>query len=488
MDHATAAYLRANSRAWRLLRADSAPLILHVLGQIFIVDNVRTIAEPDLLSRVDDLLYAVNRTLRDPDTDTAAYPRTARAYVDTWADPAAGWLRKFYPDGSSVAHYDASLDVEQAYTFVTGLGTRSFIGTESRLATIVDLLRDIVTGSDADPGARLAELHRRRDALDAQIAGFDATNPVDPVVLRDRYQHLASTARELLSDFRAVEENFRTLDRSIRADIAAWDGSKGELLDQIVGERHAIAGSDQGRSFQAFHDVLLSSARRDELTDLLERLVAIDSIEVDPALGRIHFDWLDAAERTQGTVRLLSEQLRRFLDDKVWLENRRVVELLRSIERAASAVRDLAPPPDQDLPDLPGTAPRLSLPFERPLYAVPTFTGLTATGPVEEDDELEWGALFEQIYVDPARLTATVRTALARRDQVGLTQLLTEHPVTQGVAELVGYLGLSEPDFDVVIDEESTDRVLVIDTDGRPRHVRMPRVTVVRSHARVGRG
>ena len=110
MDHATAAYLRANSRAWRLLRADSAPLILHVLGQIFIVDNVRTIAEPDLLSRVDDLLYAVNRTLRDPDTDTAAYPRTARAYVDTWADPAAGWLRKFYPDGSSVAHYDASLD------------------------------------------------------------------------------------------------------------------------------------------------------------------------------------------------------------------------------------------------------------------------------------------------------------------------------------------------------------------------------------------
>ena len=83
MDFETVAYLRANSRAWRLLRADTAPLAIHVLGTIFIVDNVRTIAESDLIARVDDLLYAVNaqtagtpqRTAPDavtpPDADTA---------------------------------------------------------------------------------------------------------------------------------------------------------------------------------------------------------------------------------------------------------------------------------------------------------------------------------------------------------------------------------------------------------------------------------
>lgn len=487
MDYSTTAYLRAHSRAWRLLRADTAPLVLHVLGTIFVHDNVRTIAEPDLVSRVDELLYAVNAATRDAraDPDAApAYPRSPRAYIDAWAAPEAGYLRKFYPEGSTVAHYDASLDVDKAYAFVTGLGDRTFIGTQSRLATIVDLLRTIVAGADADPGARLEELRRRRDEIDDQIAAFDGSAAVDPVALRDRYQHLAGTARELLSDFRAVEENFRALDRSIRADIAAWDGAKGELLDQIVGERHAISGSDQGRSFQAFHDVLLSSARREELTDLLERLVAVDVIEVDPALGRIHFDWLDAAERTQGTVRQLSEQLRRFLDDKVWLENRRVVELLRSIERTALTLRETTPAITTEVAS---TRPAISLPFERPLYAPPAFTGLDDRGPGDEEDpQLEWSALFDQVYVDQTRLADAVRQALARRDQVTLSQVLDQAPVTQGVAELVGYLSLAEDDFEVVLDETSHEHLTITDADGRTRAVRMPRTTLVRSRLGVG--
>lgn len=485
MDYGTAAYLRANSPAWRLLRADSAALILHVLGEIFIVDNVRTIAEPDLLARVDDLLYAVNTATLTPGGEPP-YPRSARGYVDTWADPAQGWLRKFYPEGSKVAHYDASAEVEKAYAFLSGLGARTFIGTSSRLQTIVELLRDIVTGADADPQARLRELHRRRDEIDAQIAAFDTSAPLDPVALRDRYQHLSATARELLSDFRAVEENFRTLDRSIRADIASWEGSRGELLDQIVGERHAIADSDQGRSFQAFHDVLLSSTRREELTELLERLLDVESIEVEASLGRIHFDWLDAAERTQQTVRQLSEQLRRFLDDKVWLENRRVVELLRSIERNALAVRDHSPTVTMALA---ASSPSFTLPLERPLYAPSTFTGVDSTGPVQDGDEaLAWEALFEQVYVDSARLVALVRDGLRRREQIGLAELVAANPVTQGVAEVVAYLGLTEDDFEVVLDESGQDVIDVTDEDGRTRSVRMPRAVLVRSRSRSGAG
>lgn len=481
MDYGTAAYLRANSPAWRLLRADTAPLVLHVLGQIFIADNVRTIAEPDFVTRVDDLLYAVN-TSTLAESGEPPYPRAARAYIDTWADPAQGWLRKFYPEGSKVAHYDASAEVEKAHAFVAGLGARTFIGTSSRLQTIVELLRDIVTGADSDPQARLRELRRRRDLLDAQIAAFDDDAPLDAVALRDRYQHLSATARELLSDFRAVEENFRSLDRSIRADIASWEGSRGELLDQIVGERHAIADSDQGRSFQAFHDVLLSSSRREELTDLLERLLTVAELDVDTSLGHIHFDWLDAAERTQQTVRQLSEQLRRFLDDKVWLENRRVVELLRSIERTALAVRDSSPTLTMHLA---GTSPSVALPLERPLYAPSTFTGIDSTAPLEDGaQDVQWEALFDQVHVDTTRLVATVRDSLRHDDQVGLADLLQSHPISQGVAELVGYLGLAEDDFELVIDETHQDVIPVTDDDGFARRVRMPRAVLVRSRSR----
>ena len=102
---------------------------------------------------------------------------------------------------------------------------------------------------------------------------------LDAVSQRDRYQQFSRTARELLSDFREVEENFRRLDRNLRQQIAGWYGSKGALLDEALGSRNSIAESDQGRSFQAFYDFLLSHQRQAELTDLLERLREIDEID-----------------------------------------------------------------------------------------------------------------------------------------------------------------------------------------------------------------
>ncbi|RPH74333.1 MAG: DUF3375 family protein, partial [Candidatus Rokuibacteriota bacterium] len=56
---------------------------------------------------------------------------------------------------------------------------------------------------------------------------------LDDTALRDRFQQVSALARELLSDFREVEHNFRQLDRNVREEIATWEGRKGELLERI---------------------------------------------------------------------------------------------------------------------------------------------------------------------------------------------------------------------------------------------------------------
>ena len=101
---------------------------------------------------------------------------------------------------------------------------------------------------------------------------------LDETAVRDRYQQFAGTARELLADFREVEDNFRKLDRQLREKIAGWHGGKGELLDDVLGSRESIAGSDQGRSFQAFYGFLLSQARQEELSSLLDRVHSLAGI------------------------------------------------------------------------------------------------------------------------------------------------------------------------------------------------------------------
>src|SRR6516162_2236698 len=358
------AWLRANSPAWRLLRADNAPLLLSFLYRVFVADNIRSIAGMELAGRLDDELYALNE--RTP----GSFPKPARNYLEDWASPESGWLRKYYIEGTDEPWFDATPAVEKALQWVRGLGDREFVGTESRLNTIFDLLRQIVFGTETDPDAKVVALQLKKQQIDDEIARIRSGDVgiLDSSGVRDRYQQFSATARELLADFREVEENFRRLDRQLREKITGWHGGKGELLDDVLGSRESIAGSDQGRSFQAFYDFLLSQAREEELIDLLDSVHNLHDLPgKDTRLRHIHYDWLDAAERTQATVRQLSEQLRRFLDDQVWFENRRVIDILRVIEARALRVRDA-----KDVPvsmQIDASAPAITLPMERPLYA-----------------------------------------------------------------------------------------------------------------------
>ena len=89
----------------------------------------------------------------------------------------------------------------------------------------------------------IAELERRKTAIEAEIRRIRDGHIylLDSTRIKERFLQISATARELLSDFREVEQNFRNLDREVRERIATWDGSKGELLEQIFGERDMIA-------------------------------------------------------------------------------------------------------------------------------------------------------------------------------------------------------------------------------------------------------
>jgi len=477
VDYDEAEALRRTSPAWRLLGAKNAPLVLTFLGRVFVDGNVRGIAGAELVSRLDDELFALNARL-----GAETFPRAAKEYLDEWA--SHGWLRKYYPPGADEPHFDATPAVEKALSWLQSLQSRAFVGTESRLTTMFDLLRQMAFGAEADPDVRLGELERRRDELEREIERVRGgqVDLMDASAQRDRYQQFARTAVELLADFREVETNFRDLDRELREQITAWNGSKGELLQDVLGNRNGIAESDQGKSFHAFYDFLLSPQRQAEFSELLERVHDLEAVDVvDPRMRHIHYDWLDAGERTQATVRLLSEQLRRFLDDQAFLENRRVLDLVRTIEGTALRLRDEGAPAIGA--EIDALAPTVTLPMERPLYAPPVKQELDSSNADVEPDEFDASALFQQVYVDPEPLRAGVRRALRGRTQIGLAELVERHPIEQGLAELVTYLSLNDSAFSIVYDEGGRDELRWRDADGRARVVAMPRVTFARIDA-----
>ena len=479
LDFAILESLRKNNPAWRLLCAQHAPLIISFLYRVFIAPNVRIMPQADLVEALEDELYALREQYGQK-----AFPGTAQTYLDEWAENDKGWLRKFYPQGTDEPHYDLTPATEKAVTWVQGLTEQTFVGTESRLLTLFELLRQMDQGTQTDPAARLKELQRRRDEIDREMVEIRAGRLLllDDTALRERFVQFQKLARELLADFREVEQNFRKLDRSVRERIARGDEGKGALLDKILGERDVIADSDQGRSFRAFWDFLMSQARQEEFSTLLQRVLALEAVRElrpDPRLARVHYDWLDAGEHTQRTVAKLSEQLRRFLDDQAWLENRRIMHILQSIETRALAIRETLPASRQFMP-LDDPVPQIDLPLERPLYRKPAMTaledGLVEAGTADGDAS----ALFAQVAIDPEELAGFIRAELDEEAQVSLARVIERHPLRYGLAELLAYLQVAGRWATVAVDEEVTEEVVWQAADEVCRRATIPRILLAR--------
>ncbi|NCB01531.1 MAG: DUF3375 domain-containing protein [Spirochaetia bacterium] len=441
--------------SWRLMNADNGPLIISFFDKVFREDGLRQIDEYNLVLRLDDYLYQLMDGREDD-----PFPRTASDYLEEWTKPERGWLRKFYPSGSDIPHYELTAGSEKVLQWIDSLASRRFIGTESRLQTCFDLLKQIVQGVETDSEVRIKELQEQRAQIGREIERIASgdISIMDQRQIIERFMQFKQIAQELRSDFTAVEGNFRELDREIREEIATFSGKKGELLEQFFGNHDKITSSDEGKSFRAFWDFIMSPDSQEELSRQLDRVFELEEIgelREDATLRRIHFDWIAAGETTQRTVARLSRQLRRFLDDRVILENRRITELLDDIERKAFKVRE-----DNltgDWMETEGLRVHLSLPMEQPLYSPPPVQELISMIEFEEEQEIDTSGLFNLINVDKERLYKNIEQALKEKGQIRLDQLLEEKPLEQGLAELITYLHIAEMEPFASVSEEIKD-------------------------------
>lgn len=485
MDHDTLDRLRENHPAWRILLADHAPLVLSFLLLAFVQPNRRAIAAPEITAHLDAYLDQLRETYPD------RYPKSAREYLEDWAAPNRAYLRKYYPKLGPDAEFDLTPATERAIEWLQTLAPQQFIGTESRLLTLFQLLRDLAAGAQDDPTARIRELERRRDEIEREIERVrqGRAGPLDATQVKERYAQIADTARRLLTDFRQVEENFRALDSQTRERIAVSTQPKGALLEEIFGETDHIHRSDQGKSFNAFWEFLMSPTRQDELRNWLRAVHALEAIRELPRedfVRNIPPMLLDAGEKVHGTVAQLVDQLRRFVDDQAHLENRRILDLIHEIETHAIALKSAAPTAP-NFATIDGLAPDLNLSMCRALFKPPRAPVLDLADIEKGEAQLDLAALFKQTTVDERLLRAHIAELLKARPQVTLAEVARHYPPEQGLAEVVGYLRIAALEGAPV--DETVTETIVLPAAG-PTHtptaaradktVRVPRVIFTR--------
>ena len=479
MDHEYLKSLKQTHPALRLLAADNAPLIVSFFYQQFIKLNQRSMSESDLISELDDYLYH----LRDLYGESV-YPKSARQYLDDWSDEGSFFLRKYYTPRKDEPEFDLTPASEKVIEWLQELQQREFVGTESRLLTVFQLLRDIIRQTEEDPELRIRELEQRKQEIDIEIEEIRSgrVSVLDDTQVRERYFQAEDTARKLLADFRQVEYNFRELDRQTREQIALSERPKGEMLDRIFSGHDEIRDSDQGRSFRAFWEFLMSPERQSELDDLLRAVLGMEAVlDAGPGdlLQRIRYSLLEAGEKVYQTNNTLVEQLRKYLDDQAWMENKRIMELIRRIEKQAVELKD-DPPDEHNVMALDALRPDIELVMSRGLFSPPDNSVIELEDLTEGATDIEVDALFQLNIVDEAELAANVRRMLQRSSQVSLPEVLRRYPVTRGLAELVGYLNLAEKDDKALVDDERRDSLTLRGERGTVRKVRLPTILFTR--------
>lgn len=479
MDYSTLENLKQTHTTLKVLNADSMPLIAGFLHQAFIVPNKRTIALSDLRAALDDYLYHLHEILGED-----KYKRSAKAYLDDWTSGENAFLRKFYTDDSDEPQIDLTPAAEKALEWLQSLKSQQFIGTESRLLTIFQLLRDIVYKTEQNPEARIQLLEQQKQTLDQEIEQIrkNGVSAYDTTQVKERFFQVEDTARKLLADFRQVEHNFRILDRETRERIAKSEKTKGALLDEIFRDQDVIRDSDQGKSFRAFWEFLMSQESQDELRELLKKTFQIEDIrELDPDrfLLEIQYYLLEAGEKVAQTTRSLVEQLRKYLDDQAYLENKRIMALIKNIEKAAVNIKH-NPPPATPFSKMDGLKPNVDFTMGRRLFSPPKHPVINVADLKTGEADIEITALYKQLYIDEKQLKQNIRKALQTVSQVSLLQLVEQFPVKKGLAELLTYLHIANKSATSMVNDTFKEKIIITTDNGKMKQIEMPQVIFVR--------
>jgi hypothetical protein len=410
------------------------------------------------------------------------FPRSAKEYLTEWADDGHKWLRRFYPAGKDEPYYDMTSQAQKAIEWLSDQGAQSyidFIGTESRLITVFDILRQIIEGTEQDPRRRIQNLETQKAAIEQEMEDIRAGKIAvyDETQIRERFAQALTIAREILTDFRSVEQNFRDLDRGVREKISTWGEGKGALLQEIFVNQDGTARSEQGKSFAAFWKFLMSPTSQEKFQNDLEsvlRMKPVREMNIPRNIRDVHYDWVNAGAYVQETVARLNGQLRRYVDENYIEEERRILQLVRDIEGKALAVRNT--PPKVWNASLDAVRPELSLPMDRPLWSIRERPVIAEAELVEDDGEISLEALYIQIYVDKEQLNERIDRMLQSRDSATLSEILEAYPLEKGLSELIAYLSIASERPFSSFDPELPAEYFWMDASERTRVVHMPEV------------
>ena len=448
-----------NSPSIKLLRSKNACLVLSFLHGQFKVTQRVSIPQSEMEIKLGDYL----ESLREIEINN--YPGSSSHYLNEWCE--AKLLRKTFESGSDDPIFTLTPATEKVIGWLEDLQKREFVGTESRFLQIFSLLKEIRDNSTTDVETRIAQLESDRNRIQQEIDQIRQTGKVtrhNQTQLQERFQWANQLANQLIRDFAEIKENFQKLTRTVQEAQLQSNTRKGFIIGRVLDVDKELKESDQGRSFYTFWNFLISEAKRQELKSLIQAVYNLEDLrsltKEHTLLRRIERSLMNASLDIVQSNSHLAEKIRQMLDERNFLENRRVAELINEIQRLALQITNQGSI-DEDF--LVVEEVKAKLVMARPLHPLEisetsiSIIDFNNFSEVNIDEEVK--DIYHHFYVDEAELNKRITEVLESRVEINLREMIQLYPVEQGLSEIVAYLAIATKYEQHYVDENTIDYI-----------------------------
>ena len=439
-----------NSPSVELLRLRNREITLLFLYKTF-YRNREPVAYEALKVRLTDYLAAIHmETDEESDiNDFDSYEEKAYKYIQRWTDK--GFLRNYQEEGGEV-FYELSSYTSKTIDWLLSLRREEFVGTESKFMNLVGQIKELVEFTNEDTDERIRMLEQKKMEIEHQIqsirAGENAKVYEEYQVL-PRFRTITQSAKELLSDFKEVEDNFKSITKSIYQKHAEGEFSKGEILGFTFDALDDLQRSPQGKSFYAFWDFLMKPSMQNSwdkmVADLYDSMDSKQMRSDDYFLRNMKSYLYKSGKKVYQANDKMADKLSRIICED---GGGRMAATQRVIQDIQASLLNLAQKnikPDISLEI--ETVPDISMPLERRLtterFQEVSYEKALELAGSDIADAKHADSLFVSHNVERAVLRQRVATALKRRKQISLSEIVEQNGGLEfGLSELFGYIGV----------------------------------------------
>ncbi|HVU57226.1 MAG TPA: DUF3375 domain-containing protein [Puia sp.] len=466
----------------QIIRMRNAHWVIPFLFRAFKTDNVLSLPEPGLINLLAEELRNHSEGTEDLEEARIEFGEDeesrARKYLLNWVQRR---LLQDFPDSDSVTQYQLSAHTEKLFQWLQSLEKRQFVGTESRFKFLFQTLREMVEYTEDDATRRLEELKNRRAEIDKEIKkiemGFKPEIYTNAQI-RERLEWFTRLSHELLSDFREVEDNFKHIHRHIVEQHTKAEVNKGSIVGFAFEAYDALRKSDQGKSFYAFWDFLVSRAGQEEwrqLTDQLLQLLQDREIDSDADfMQNIKSLLLQQGRSVYDANDRMAEKLSRIITEKEIARHRRLRQQIGSIKELVFQFMDDSPPPcglqlEEPAPIKMSMERRLNLTQKQ----APGIIQQPSNAREKVADMLRFNKMLNTSHIDRKKLWRHVEDTLRERTTATLSEVIEFAGLEHGMAEVISYFSfLREKASRVQAMQEITELIPL--NEGRTQFLEVP--------------